>query len=215
MRRKLYFTFVLTYIVVSALCGRSIGSNVTLHCNINLKKVRTLLEQRKPIAVSRAFYSNNDYPICVRSRFEMFTLSGYMHKLSYFEQQPRGSGRRGRRHSLRAFIEVELKQVASLRITGYLARGFEDPRVSGLFDILYAANACFIVGTKKEENTQEWGNSTRLIPKASSQCVLWRLARVSQRQRDLCRQAFRRHCRGYRGHKFVYTKEKCSSNNNE
>nr|XP_037286096.1 uncharacterized protein LOC119179128 [Rhipicephalus microplus] len=120
MRRKLYFTFVLTYIVVSALCGRSIGSNVTLHSNINLKKVRTLLEQRKPIAVSRAFYSNNDYPICVRSHFEMFTLSGYMHKLSYFEQQPRGSRRRGRRHSLRAFFEVKLKQVAQLHVTAYL-----------------------------------------------------------------------------------------------
>ncbi|XP_075725635.1 uncharacterized protein LOC119179128 isoform X3 [Rhipicephalus microplus] len=185
MRRKLYFTFVLTYIVVSALCGRSIGSNVTLHCNINLKKVRTLLEQRKPIAVSRAFYSNNDYPICVRSRFEMFTLSGYMHKLSYFEQQPRGSGRRGRRHSLRAFFEVKLKQVAQLHVTAYL------------------------------ENTQAWGNNTRLLSTASSQCLLWRLPSVSDMQRDSCREAFRRLCRHYRGHKFVYTKERCSSNNNE
>ncbi|KAL3204147.1 hypothetical protein MRX96_041382 [Rhipicephalus microplus] len=98
----------------------------------------------------------------------MFALSGFIHKLSYFEQYPEGSKRRGRRHSLRAFIEVELKQVASLRITGYLAHGFEDPRVSGLFDILYAANACFIVGTKKDENTQEWGKQHSSITKSDN-----------------------------------------------
>ncbi|XP_075725630.1 uncharacterized protein LOC119179129 isoform X2 [Rhipicephalus microplus] len=215
MRRKLYFMIVLTYMAVCVMCRRSLRSKVTPQCNIDVKRVKTLLQQKRPIAVTHGFYSEFDYPICVRSRFETFALSGFIHKLSYFEQYPKGSKSRGQRHSLRAFFEVELKQVAILRITGYLARGFEDPRVSGLFDILYAANMCFIVGTKKDENTHEWGNSTRPLPKASSQCVLWRLARVSNRQRDLCRQAFRRHCRGYRGHKFVYTKDKCSSNNNE
>nr|XP_037286097.1 uncharacterized protein LOC119179129 [Rhipicephalus microplus] len=122
-----------------------------------------LLQQKRPIAVSHGLYSDFDYPVCVRSHFEMFALSGFIHKLSYFEQYPEGSKGRGRRHSLRAFIEVELKQVASLRITGYLAHGFEDPRVSGLFDILYAANACFIVGTKKDDRKTQQAISVHFL----------------------------------------------------
>ncbi|XP_075725632.1 uncharacterized protein LOC119179129 isoform X4 [Rhipicephalus microplus] len=153
MRRKLYFMIVLTYMAVCVMCRRSLRSKVTPQCNIDVKRVKTLLQQKRPIAVTHGFYSEFDYPICVRSRFETFALSGFIHKLSYFEQYPKGSKSRGQRHSLRAFFEVELKQVAILRITGYLARGFEDPRVSGLFDILYAANMCFIVGTKKDEYT--------------------------------------------------------------
>nr|XP_050030209.1 uncharacterized protein LOC126526352 isoform X6 [Dermacentor andersoni] len=107
----------------------------------------------------------------------------------------KGSGILGKRHTLRAFFEVKANDALSLLVHAYMSGGFEDHRISGSYDILYADNTCFIVATPR---------------KAISQCLLWRRAAATKAQRAPCRKAFRKLCSQYPGHKFVYAKERCT-----
>uniref|UniRef100_A0A131YAV6 Lipocalin n=1 Tax=Rhipicephalus appendiculatus TaxID=34631 RepID=A0A131YAV6_RHIAP len=174
------------------------GQNFTHNYQNQVKLVRKLLEQKRYLTVSRGLYSHSDYPMCVRSRFESHALAGVIHKLHYYGQESKGKRRPGKRHTIRAFIEVKAEDVPVLHISAYLAGGNVDPRVSGRYDILYAANICFIVRTRKH---------------GPLQCLLWRRAVATERQRVPCRDAFRKLCAGYRGHTFVYTKDRCPSGN--
>nr|XP_050030207.1 uncharacterized protein LOC126526352 isoform X1 [Dermacentor andersoni] len=160
-----------------------------------VKMVKKLLNQKGSLAVSRGKYTQLDYPLCVRSRFEEYSLSGYFHKLIYYEEKEKGSGILGKRHTLRAFFEVKANDALSLLVHAYMSGGFEDHRISGSYDILYADNTCFIVATPR---------------KAISQCLLWRRAAATKAQRAPCRKAFRKLCSQYPGHKFVYAKERCT-----
>ncbi|XP_037570566.2 uncharacterized protein LOC119452589 [Dermacentor silvarum] len=178
-----------------------------------VKMVRKLLQQKGYLAISRGRYSQLDYPICVRSRFEDRALSGYFHKLTYYEQKEKRSGVLGKRHTLRAFFEVRPQAAQGLLVTVYLSGGYVDHRISGSYNILYADNTCFIVAAQREDNTLEWSNNTALMPTAFSQCLLWRRAAAIEPQRTPCRNAFRKLCTQYKGHKFVYTKERCTPNN--
>nr|XP_054924135.1 uncharacterized protein LOC126526352 isoform X7 [Dermacentor andersoni] len=56
-----------------------------------VKMVKKLLNQKGSLAVSRGKYTQLDYPLCVRSRFEEYSLSGYFHKLIYYEEKEKKS----------------------------------------------------------------------------------------------------------------------------
>uniref|UniRef100_A0A224YH08 Lipocalin n=1 Tax=Rhipicephalus zambeziensis TaxID=60191 RepID=A0A224YH08_9ACAR len=174
------------------------GHNFTHNYQNHVKLVRKLLEQKHYLTVSRGLYSHSDYPMCVRSRFESHALAGVIHKLHYYGQESKRTRTHGKRHTIRAFIEAKAEDVPVLHISAYLAGGNEDPRVSGRYDILYAANICFIVRTRKH---------------GPLQCLLWRRAVATERQRAPCRDAFRKLCGRYTGHKFLYTKHRCPSSN--
>nr|XP_050030208.1 uncharacterized protein LOC126526352 isoform X3 [Dermacentor andersoni] len=85
-----------------------------------VKMVKKLLNQKGSLAVSRGKYTQLDYPLCVRSRFEEYSLSGYFHKLIYYEEKEKGSGILGKRHTLRAFFEVKANDALSLLVHAYM-----------------------------------------------------------------------------------------------
>nr|XP_054924132.1 uncharacterized protein LOC126526352 isoform X2 [Dermacentor andersoni] len=127
-----------------------------------VKMVKKLLNQKGSLAVSRGKYTQLDYPLCVRSRFEEYSLSGYFHKLIYYEEKEKGSGILGKRHTLRAFFEVKANDALSLLVHAYMSGGFEDHRISGSYDILYADNTCFIVATPRKAEYKYLPHTTQV-----------------------------------------------------
>ncbi|XP_075725612.1 uncharacterized protein LOC119179883 isoform X2 [Rhipicephalus microplus] len=168
------------------------------HRSHTITKVALLLNPQHLI-ISRAIYTNHDYPLCVRSRLKKFVEVGYNHNVSYFERGYQNETH-GRRYYRNAFYYVQhVGQVLLFVASAFTERHHVDPLVSGSYKVLYANPVCFVAATNPRSGKEA--------------CLLWRLARPRQHERYSCRAAFNIYCSSYTGHRVFYTRELCATRN--
>ncbi|XP_075725613.1 uncharacterized protein LOC119179883 isoform X3 [Rhipicephalus microplus] len=125
------------------------------------KDVKMLLLNPQHLIISRAIYTNHDYPLCVRSRLKKFVEVGYNHNVSYFERGYQNETH-GRRYYRNAFYYVQhVGQVLLFVASAFTERHHVDPLVSGSYKVLYANPVCFVAATNPRSDVTSTFNESK------------------------------------------------------
>ncbi|XP_075724339.1 uncharacterized protein LOC119179143 isoform X2 [Rhipicephalus microplus] len=171
-----------------------------------------------PSSLRKTKMKYRNFHLCVTCTLVFFCLG------SVFEQRPRGSARYDKAHLVRrvqmiqgpkierkAYMRVLRREVDDrpiLVVDAFMGRNETDPKVSGRYDIFFASEVCFVMGTPVvDPSTVRYRADRRQA--GNSACLLWRIAGAAEQDRVPCRRAFEKYCRHYHGYKFVYRGDIC------
>ncbi|XP_075724338.1 uncharacterized protein LOC119179143 isoform X1 [Rhipicephalus microplus] len=173
--------------------------------------VRRILGKNLLLIQSRSIYFRHDYPMCVQSCLIGRRNHVYKREIMYFNKRRKVQMIQGPKIERKAYMRVLRREVDDrpiLVVDAFMGRNETDPKVSGRYDIFFASEVCFVMGTPVvDPSTVRYRADRRQA--GNSACLLWRIAGAAEQDRVPCRRAFEKYCRHYHGYKFVYRGDIC------
>ncbi|XP_075725616.1 uncharacterized protein LOC119180091 isoform X2 [Rhipicephalus microplus] len=160
----------------------------------------TAILSNKLLIVNRGVYRRPDFPKCVCSQLKSVGTVNYRHNLTYLDTDRNVHPMYQKRVYRDAFYTVKREQsMVRFSVHAYMDSLREDPKMSGAYDVFYANKECFIAATRLPRNAA---------------CLLWRRPHARERNRNLCRAAFKKFCIKHGSYTFVFTTDACLKKRN-